>query len=324
MTEFDLIQTYFSDLGTRRDDVVVGVGDDCALLRVPSGQGLAVSIDTLVSGVHFLPECDPESVGYKSLAVGLSDLAAMGAKPLWATLALTLPPELVSGNHGWIEGFSRGFNNLARAHGVSLVGGDTTRGPLSVTVQVHGIVPDGKGILRRGAAPGDLICVSGTLGDAGLALAQITAGHEPAPRLRARLEQPMPRVELGQALKGLATAMIDVSDGLVADLGHILQASQVRAELALDALPLSPAVEDVVQRSGDWGLPLTSGDDYELCFCVPAKRVSEVPVLAERLECPLTVIGFVSAGTGLICRDDQGAALNLERGGFDHFIAQSG
>ncbi len=238
MSEFDLIRDYFTDVGARRTDVDLGVGDDCALLEVPAGQQLAISIDTLAAGTHFLPDCDPESLGHKSLAVGLSDLAAMGAEPAWATLALTLPDH----DPGWIAAFSRGFAALAGAHGVSLVGGDTTRGPLSVTVQVHGLVPAGRAIRRSGAAPGDRVYVSGTLGDAGLALRRILSGEPVDPVARARLERPTPRVALGLALRGVASAMIDVSDGLAADLGHILAASGVGAEIDLTALPLSAAV----------------------------------------------------------------------------------
>ena len=269
MNEFDLIRTHFAALGAARTDVELGVGDDCALLAVPAGQRLAVSIDTLVCGTHFLPDCDPEALGYKSLAVGLSDLAAMGAEPAWATLALTLPPELVAEHPDWIAAFARGLGALAQHHGVRLVGGDTTRGPLSVTLQVHGLVPEGAAIRRAGARPGDLIYVSGTLGDAGLALRQILAGAPVEPGLRERLDRPTPRVALGMALRGIATAMIDVSDGLAADLGHILDASGVGAELRLQSLPLSPSVAAVVAADGDWSLPLASGDDYELCFCIP-------------------------------------------------------
>jgi len=221
LSEFDLIRAHFAHLGAGRADVVLGVGDDCALLRVPAGQELAVSIDTLVAGVHFLPSVDPEALGHKCLAVGLSDLAAMGAEPAWATLALTLPRE----DPRWLGAFAAGFAALAREHGLALVGGDTTHGPLSISVQVHGLVPAGQAIRRAGARPGDLVGVSGTLGDAGLALRHLLAGEAVAADSRARLERPTPRVALGLALRGLATAMIDISDGLAADLGHILEES---------------------------------------------------------------------------------------------------
>lgn len=319
MTELDLIRTYFAALGAARADVELGVGDDCALLRVPPGQVLAVSIDTLVCGTHFLPDCDPEALGHKSLAVGLSDLAAMGAEPAWATLALTLPPELVAQSPGWIAAFARGLGALAQHHGVRLVGGDTTRGPLSVTLQVHGLVPQGAAIRRAGARPGDLIYVSGTLGDAGLALRQILAGVPVESGLRERLDRPTPRVALGMALRGIATAMIDLSDGLAADLGHILDASGVGAELRLPTLHLSPSVCAAVAADGDWSLPLASGDDYELCFCIPPERVDAIAGLAARAGCTLTQIGRIREGRGLTCLGPEGRPIRLPRAGFDHF-----
>lgn len=321
MSEFDLIRTHFAALGSTREDVILGVGDDCALLAVPPGQQLAVSIDTLAAGVHFMADCDPEALGHKCLAVGLSDLAAMGAAPAWATLALTLPASLPRASPDWLAAFARGFGQLARAHGVALVGGDTTRGPLSITVQVHGLIPVGAAIRRAGACPGDLVCVSGTLGEAGLALRALLAGQVPAPALRARLERPTPRVALGLALRGLASAMIDCSDGLAADLGHILAASGVGAELDLAALPLAGAVAAAVAETGDWALPLASGDDYELCFCLPPGYRERLPAIAARCGCPLTPIGRVLTGSGLVCRAPGGAVVELDAAGFDHFAA---
>jgi thiamine-monophosphate kinase len=323
MNEFALIRSYFSAVGAPRADVPLGVGDDCALLRVPPGQQLAVSIDTLVAGVHFLQDGDPEALGHKCLAVGLSDLAAMGAEPAWATLALTLPAALPRASPDWLPAFARGFGHLAATHGVALVGGDTTRGPLSITVQVHGLVPEGDGVQRGGARPGDLICVSGTLGDAGLALRQLLAGEVPGPALRARLERPTPRVALGLALRGLASAMIDCSDGLAADLGHILEASGVGAELDLAALPLDGAVAAAVARTGDWGLPLASGDDYELCFCLPARFREQLPEIVARGGCNLTPIGRILATPGLVCRAPDGTRVDLQRPGFDHFAPET-
>jgi thiamine-monophosphate kinase len=319
LSEFDLIRTHFTRLGNGRPDVILGVGDDCALLRVPAGQDLAVSIDTLVAGVHFLPECDPEALGHKALAVGLSDLAAMGAEPAWATLALTLPPGLLDSQPGWLDAFCRGLDKLARRYGVALVGGDTTRGPLSVSIQVHGLIPRGQAVRRGGAAPGDLVCVSGTLGDAGLALRQVLAGVPVAEGLRPRLDRPEPRVALGLALRGVASAMIDCSDGLAADLGHILEASGVGAQIRLESLPRSPAVAAVTSSSGDWSLPLASGDDYELCFTLPAARHAALGGLAVAGEVSLSVIGRVDRGPGLRCRLPDGTDLRLARTGYDHF-----
>jgi thiamine-monophosphate kinase len=315
LSEFALIADHFARLGAVRPDVVLGVGDDCALLRVPPGLELAVSIDTLVAGVHFLAECDPDGLGHKSLAVGLSDLAAMGAEPAWATLALTLPV----GNPGWVGAFASGFSALASAHGVSLVGGDMTRGPLSITVQVHGLVPEGQAIRRSGARPGDLVCVSGTLGDAGLALRQLQSGGPPTAGLRERLERPTPRVALGLALRGVASAMIDLSDGLAADLGHILEASGLGAEVALARLPLSPAVAERVAASGDWGLPVASGDDYELCFTVSPRDETRLEAAAHRGSCPIAVIGRVRAERGLGLALPDGSSWRPGRPGYDHF-----
>lgn len=315
MSEFDLIRRYFGRLGKERADVVLGPGDDCALLRVPAGQDLAVSIDTLVAGVHFLPDCDPESLGHKALAVGLSDLAAMGAEPAWATLALTLPPELPQCQPDWLAGFCRGLDALARRYRVAVVGGDTTSGPLSVSIQVHGLVPPGQAVRRSGAAPGDLVCVSGTLGDAGLALRQVLAGDLVAEGLRLRLDRPDPRVALGLALRGVASAMIDCSDGLAADLGHILQASGVGAEIYLASLPQSEAVAAV----GDWSLPLAAGDDYELCFTLPPTRRAVLPRLMTAGDVALAAIGRIQQEPGLRCRLPDGTDLALARTGYDHF-----
>jgi len=315
VSEFDLIARYFAALGPERPDVVLGVGDDCALLEIPPGQSLAVSIDTLSAGVHFLADCDPEHVGHKSLAVGLSDLAAMGAEPAWATLALTLP----EADEDWIRAFAVGFGRLASAHGMRLVGGDTTRGPLNVAVQVHGLVPTGAAIRRSGARPGEAVFVSGTLGDAGLALRRMLTGEPVAPEPRRRLECPEPRVELGRRLRGLATAMIDLSDGLAGDLGHVLTASAVGAELELERLPLAPQVAEVVAATDDWSLPLASGDDYELCFCVPPEHIPNVERLAESLGLPLTRVGWIRASAGLDFRRADGSRLTLPARGHEHF-----
>jgi thiamine-monophosphate kinase len=314
-SEFDLIGRFFVDLGASRADVLLGVGDDCALLEVPAGMTLAVSIDTLVAGIHFFHDCDAEGLGHKSLAVGLSDLAAMGAAPAWATLALTLPER----DDDWLAAFARGFGDLARHYGVRLVGGDTTRGPLSVTVQVHGLVRSGAAVRRNGARPGDLVWVSGTLGDAGLALRLMREGDPVDPALRTRLERPVPRVELGSALRGIATAMIDLSDGLAGDLGHILAASGVGAELDLGALPLSPAVADRISTEGDWSLPLSSGDDYELCFCAPPERSGLIASMSAGLGSALTAVGRIREEPGFILKGRDGSPTRLSSPGYDHF-----
>ena len=315
MSEFRLIREYFSDIGADRVDVALGVGDDCALLQVPAGNRLAVSIDTLVSGVHFSPETDPQNLGHKALAVGLSDLAAMGAEPAWVTLALTLPVA----DPIWLRAFSAGFANLAVEQGISLVGGDMTRGPLSISVQVHGFIPLGQELRRRGAHPGDLVFVSGTLGDAGFALHHLQRNKPLPASLRLALERPDPRIDLGIALRGLASSVIDLSDGLAGDLGHILEASGVAADLFLQDLPLSSEVADYVAATNDWSIPLTSGDDYELCFTLPPQRIADMGRMAKQVDCPLRVVGRIGYGKGLRCFLPNGRFWKLEQGGFDHF-----
>lgn len=318
VSEFQLIEHHFSRIGVARDDVLLGVGDDCALLQVPAGKALAVSLDTLVEGVHFLPGVDPESLGYKALAVNLSDLAAMGAEPAWATLALTLPKV----DETWVEAFCRGFAQLANRYRVQLVGGDTTRGPLAISVQVHGFVETGQALRRDGAGIGDLVYVSGTLGDAGLALRAASGDYDPGPHraaLQARLDRPQPRIEPALALRHLASAAIDISDGLLADLGHICQRSACGARLELSSIPLSPALDRFIQEQGDWGVSLASGDDYELCLVVPRNRQGEFERIAAGLETPFIRVGEIEAQPGIRCYDAAGNPLQIGRGGYDHF-----
>ena len=317
LSEFDLIARFFSHCG-ERGDVVLGVGDDCALLRAPPGCELAVTVDTLVEGVHFTADVDPASLGHKALAVSLSDLAAMGAEPAWVTLALTLP----WADPAWLAGFAQGLSDLAQAYRVQLVGGDTTRGPRSVTTQVIGFVAPGRALRRCGARSGDLIYVSGTLGDAGLALlARQGLAMDPTHLawVQGRLDRPTPRLGAGRALVGLASAAIDVSDGLVADLGHVLRASGVGATLYTDRLPLSAAVARHVRATGDWSLPLSAGDDYELCVTVPASRQGELEALAGTVDCALAWVGVVESGGGLRCVLADGRELTPVSPGYDHF-----
>jgi thiamine-monophosphate kinase len=318
LSEFQLIERYFTRLTPARDDVALGVGDDCALLTVPEGRQLAVSIDTLVEARHFSPGADPEALGHKSLAVNLSDLAAMGAEPAWVTLALTLP----AADPDWLTAFARGFGELARQYGVQLVGGDTTKGPLSITVQVHGFVPTGQALRRDGARAGDLVYVSGTLGDAGLALLAEQGLHVNSDQrafLRERLHRPTPRLETGLALRGLASAAIDLSDGLGSDLRHICAGSGLGATLQADRLPVSPAVAEYMAGSGDWALPLSAGDDYELCFTVPSERQGDIEILAAGLPCALTRIGVMEARAGLRVVLPDGRETDAIPSGYDHF-----
>jgi thiamine-monophosphate kinase len=319
LSEFDLIARYFRSAGPGRADVALGVGDDCALLRVPPGSLLAVSIDTLVAGVHFPVDTAAADLGHKALAVNLSDLAAIGAEPAWATLALTLP----EADEAWLVQFSAAFQGLAARFGVELVGGDTTRGPLSITVQAHGFVPEAGALRRAGARPGDLIYVTGELGDAGLALLalqqelQLPAADRVA--VLQRLYRPAPRIAAGIALRAVASAAIDVSDGLAADLGHILAASGVGATLQVERLPISPVLARHFHAAGGWVLPLGAGDDYELCFTVPAVHQGLAEQALEAAGCPCTWIGLVEARPGLRCLLDDGTDLGLAGAGYQHF-----
>jgi thiamine-monophosphate kinase len=307
--EFALIDRYFRDRGAQRADVLLGVGDDGALLRLPPGEDLVAVSDTLVDGVHFPSGSDPRSVGHRALAVNLSDIAAMGGTPRWALLSLTLP----SVDEAWLEAFAAGFGDLALGHGVALVGGDTTRGPLTIGVQVLGSVPAGQGLRRSGARAGDALFVSGTPGDAAAGLASLMGRSEgtddptDAAAFEARFLFPTPRVALGQALLPLASACIDVSDGLVGDLGKLAAASGCAAVLDVDALP-STAPRHCV---------LHGGDDYELLFTVPPARVAAVAALPG-----VTRIGEMRAGEGVSLREsgrETAAASVAGPAGYDHF-----
>ncbi|MET0064722.1 MAG: thiamine-phosphate kinase [Candidatus Thiodiazotropha sp.] len=316
--EFALIRRYFSQLTACRSDVLLGIGDDAALTRCPPGMVLATSMDTLVCGVHFLDTVDPEALGHKALAVNLSDLAAMGAEPAWVTLGLTLP----RADDRWLEGFAKGFSRLARVHGVQLIGGDTTRGPLSLTLQVQGFVAEGSGLRRDGARAGDDIYVTGTLGDAALALYRLQQGLTDEPgseTLLARLERPQPRLDVGRALRDRAHSAIDLSDGLAADLGHILASSGVGARVELPRLPCSAPVEAFMRARGDWSLAVAGGDDYELCVTLPETLRDEIAALSRELNLPITRIGRIEDAPGLRCYDKNGGLWTPPSRGFDHF-----
>lgn len=315
--EFDLIQRFFAARPGARSDVALGIGDDCALLQVPPGQQLAVSMDTLVSGVHFFPAVDPRALGHKALAVNLSDLAAMGARPAWATLSLTLP----EADDAWLHGFSEGFLSLAQVHGVQLVGGDTCHGPLSITVQVHGLVEAGRALLRSGAGAGDAIYVSGDLGAAALALEwlQKEPDAELQPPLRQRLERPLPRVVEALAVADCCSSAIDLSDGLLQDLGHVCQASGVGADLQLAQLPMHPLVAAQVSHRQQWHLPLAGGDDYELCVTVPHRKEDAFLSAVRGLSTLFTCIGRISDMPGIRCHLPDGSLVQTLPGGYDHF-----
>ena len=300
-----------------RGDVLLGIGDDAALLQPPSHASLAWSTDTLVSGVHFPADTAAADIGWKALAVNLSDLAAMGATPAWATLALTLP----DADADWLEAFLDGFCELAQAHGVALVGGDTTRGPLSITVGVQGFVPAGAGLRRDGAGFNDDVWVTGTLGDAAGALRQWQHGALQSMKLRHRLDRPTPRVDVGLAIAALATSAIDLSDGLRADLGHVLTRSGVGAELDLGRLPTSTTLaEHFSDEAVRWRLQLAGGDDYELCFTAPASNALAIEQALAGCDTFATVIGRITREPGLRCVAPSGDAFDPGADeGFAHF-----
>ncbi len=322
MGEFELIRHYFQRPGTHPPGVVLGVGDDCALLQPEPGQRLAVSTDMLVEGRHFFSDVDPVALGHKALAVNLSDLAAMGAHPLGCTLALALP----RADEAWLAGFSQGLFALADAAACPLVGGDTTRGPLNLCITVFGQVPPGQELRRSGARAGDEVWVSGQLGDARLALEALLGEIALAPdmlaRARQRLERPTPRLALGLALRGIASAAADVSDGLCGDLGHILAASGVGAELAIDALLNSSAISAdlrTLAREHALRCALAGGDDYELIFTAPAGAHDAVRQAARAAATPVSCLGRITAEPGLRWQDACGRPLELAWASFDHF-----
>ena len=318
MDEFELIERYFARLGPVRDDVVRGVGDDAALLTVPPGHELVACTDTLVDGRHFPHGTRGDDVGWRALAVNLSDLAAMGASAAWATLALTLP----SVDEEWLEAFASGFAQLANAHRVALVGGDTTRGPLTVTVQALGVVPTGTALRRDGARPGDLVYVTGWPGDAAAGLALIEgrlagsgANHGV---LEGKFRRPEPRLAFGARLRGVASACIDVSDGLAADLGRLVAASGTGATLRARELPLSQALYALAGETRAREFALAGGDDYELIFTVPpAARPALAAVMASPGSPACHCIGEIVTGRGVRLHSEQGE-LPVPRG-WDHF-----
>ncbi len=313
VSEFQLIRHYFSRLTKIRDDVVLGIGDDCALLDPPVGKQLAVTMDTLVAGRHFRPEVDPQSLGHKSMAVNLSDLAAVGAEPAWATLALTLPYV----DEQWLISFTRGFAYLAADYDVQLVGGDTTRGPLSISIQLQGFVEPDMALRRDGANPGDLIYVTGQLGKAALELSMLQQGRLDWPA--DALDKPWPRVKEGMALVGIASAAIDISDGLLADLEHICHASDTAASIHCSRLPLDFRVKQHVQSINDWSLPLSGGDDYELCFTIPPDCRQQLELLASERGFCFSPIGQIESGSDVQVFMPDGRLMRPVVSGFDHF-----
>jgi thiamine-monophosphate kinase len=311
--EFDLIDRIRTRV-RERDDVALGIGDDAALLQVPPGRQLVVTADTFNAGIHFPEATAPADIGWKSLAVNLSDLAAMGATPAWCTLSLSLP----EAEAGWVDAFLDGFLELADPHGIGLVGGDTTRGPLSISITAMGLVETGSALRRDGARIGDDVWVTGTLGDAAAALEVLLAGGDSPAVLRKRLDRPTPRVAAGRRLGGIAHSCIDLSDGLLADLAHVCERSGVGAEIDLANLPVSDALAalDPAQR---WHWQASGGDDYELCFSASPRDRERVMQALDFAEVSATRIGRIVAGQGVKAFDAQGREWQPVQSGYQHF-----
>lgn len=317
--EFDLIHQLSCAQNIRRDEVALGIGDDAAVLDVPTGKQLVMSTDTLNPDVHFSQESSASDIGYKSLAVNLSDIAAMGAEPVAASLSLSLP-EL---NTQWLQDFSRGFFALADYFKVQLVGGDTVQGPLSISVTAYGLVEKDRAITRSGACPGDSIYVTGVLGDAGAALlvlqGELSLTGSQASYLMERLHRPVPRVGPGQSLQGIASSMIDISDGLAADLGHILENSSCGAMIRIDQLPISAVLDECFESASGYHCPLYGGDDYELCFTVPEYARHEAESMMMQHQLPVSCVGTIEEGDGLRLLQPDGTIAAALSDGYQHF-----
>jgi thiamine-monophosphate kinase len=323
MPEFDLIkrlqQAVCARSAPHRAQCVLGIGDDAALMQLPPGKQLVACTDSLVEGVHFPLGTQAAAVGHKALAVNLSDLAAMGAEPAWFLLALTLP----SADAAWLDAFAAGMAKLAGESGIFLAGGDVTSGPLNICVTALGLVEPGQALTRGGARAGDLVVVSGRPGAAAHALQTLQSGGQPEAAERSALEYPVPRLALGRALRGLATSCIDLSDGLLADLGHLLDSSGVGARLELRSLPCPPAMA-VLPPAARWPLQLSGGDDYELCFTVPPGGRAALDELARSAAVELTVIGEITGQAGLHVVQPDGGRYRPEKSGYEHFREERG
>ncbi|WP_220775045.1 thiamine-phosphate kinase, partial [Shewanella glacialipiscicola] len=309
---------YFSNRGPTRRDVKLGIGDDCALVQPAENKSIAISCDTLVENVHFFPDMPPAALGYKALAVNLSDLAAMGAEPAWMTLALTLPEV----DETWLSGFSEGLFEAADYYGIALIGGDTTRGPRAINITVHGQVPQGKALTRHGAKAGDWIYVTGTLGDSALGLDIIRGAQQASAENKAFLVNrhycPTPRVLAGQALRSLASSAIDLSDGLISDISHILKAAAVGAIVDVNCIPLSQAMRETVSEEQALGYALTGGEDYELLFTVPESQKGALETTLNHTGTKFVRVGQICAGSKLKLQLN-GEPFTPPYYGFEHF-----
>ena len=317
-SEFDIIRQYFTSKEFRAD-VVIGIGDDAAVLTVPKGHQLVQSVDTLVAGVHFPVETSPQDIAHKALAVNLSDMAAMGAEPTWFTLAITLPDD----DDVWLTSFSQSLSVLAKIYNVQLVGGDTTHGPLCISITINGFVPIGKALTRNNAQVTDKIYVSGTIGDAALALAawqeQYVLNDKTVSFLKEKLNRPKPQIELGLFLRNFATSCIDISDGLIADLNHIADSSEVGAKIYFENIPLSDEFKlNISDNALITPLVLSGGDDYELCFTIPIERQAEFEKIVKEEKLSVTCIGEIEAQSGIRCIKNN-KVIDIENSGYQHF-----
>ncbi|VAW56187.1 Thiamine-monophosphate kinase [hydrothermal vent metagenome] len=322
MSEFDLINQFFKDSTLKRDDILLGIGDDCAILSPPPGKSLAVSTDTLISGVHFPKSTRAEDIGYKSLAVNLSDLAAMGAEPAWVSLAISLPDT----DEVWLKDFMRGFNELSQKYNVALIGGDTTQGPLSITINITGFISEKLALKRSNANVGDAIFVTGTIGDAFIGLkAALDNNLKTGLSSRQlnyclqRLNRPQPQIKAGQLLRAFNSAAIDISDGLYVDLKHICKASGVGACLALENVPLSTELLAFYNGKPDWQTIINAGDDYELCFTCPQHQVTEMTQVMKTHQIEATCIGKMVEKPGVECWNKT-ECLVVKSAGYNHFL----
>ncbi len=318
ISEFSLIERFFAPAGRDGRGVTLGIGDDCALLEIPEGQQLAVSIDTLVEGVHFLANMPADAIARRAFGACLSDLAAMGAEPAWITLALTLP----EADENWLQAFSEALAEEIAGYGVCLVGGDTTRGHRTISLQVHGWVPRGQALTRSGASVGDHVFVTGSLGDSAAGLNRLcnsTDEQAADSYLISRFQTPTPRISTGILLRGFASAAIDISDGLLADLGHILEQSGTGARLEVSQLPLSPALSRHGDREQAIRWALSGGEDFELCFCIPDERVDEFRQAVAAHEVPCTPIGRLITGNEIRLLQPDGREQLSEASGYKHF-----
>lgn len=319
MDEFEIIENIFNQNEIDRDDVILGIGDDAAIVQIPPHLQLTLSIDTLVEGIHFPKDAPADKIGYRVLAVNLSDLAAMGALPCYATLALTLPQN----NQQWLRDFAKGFFGLLKHYKMQLIGGNLSHGPLNISCQVHGTIVPGAALTRHGAKASDLIYVTGTLGDAGLALKCLKNDVTLTENLREKIFEkyycPVPRIEVGLMLRGLANACIDISDGLVADLGHILERSHKGAVIVINQLPMSAPLTQTLKFEQSVGMALHAGDDYELCFTIPCNKEAEMLKKMQELNVPVTCIGKITDSNYMEISDAEGHSLKTSKTGYRHF-----